>query len=147
MLIRGPTPRILWPSVIWVLVGAETLTLLWFHVWFVPVERSLSGYVWQCAVPSGAGSRGPGVVAALTIVNVLAGVGLWVAFRSARRHEGRLAKATGASCLAGAVLLALVVWWAGRLEERCRPLEVRAVYELGADGEYEDRQLPADPSD
>ena len=87
------------------------------------------------------------MVAALTVVNVLAVVGLWVAFRSARRHEGRLAKATGASCLAGAVLLALVVWWAGRLEERCRPLEVRAVYELGADGEYEDRQLPADPSD
>ena len=118
------TPRVLWPAAVWALIGTEILLLLWFHVFFVPVERSLHGYLWQCTVLSGAGSPAPGVVLVLTIVNVVAVIGLWVAFRSARRHEGRLARATGILCLGGALLLALIVWRAGKLEDRCQPLEL-----------------------
>ena len=125
----------------WVLVGIETLVILWFHVTFVLVERSLDGYLWQCATLFGSSGLDVGVVPAMLVVNVLAALGLWVAFRSARRFDGPLAKATLASTLLGAVVLATIGWWGVKTQERCRPLEISAVYELGADGEYEVREL------
>ena len=140
-LIR--TPPILWPTLVWVLIGTETLAILWFHVSFVPVELSLDGYLWECATLFGSSGQFIGVVPAMQMVNILAALALWIAFRSARRFDRSLVRATLAASLLGAFVLASIGWWGVRTQDRCRPLEIRAVHELGASGEYNVRELPA----
>lgn len=129
-------PRVLWPSLIWVLIGAEALVILWFHESFVPAQVSLEGYLWQCESLFRSSHQQLGIVPTIWIVNIVAVVALWVAFRSARRFDGPLAKATMAASVLGAVVLSSIVCWGSAIRDRCRPLEIRAVYELEENGDY-----------
>lgn len=91
---RTVDPRALWPTLVWVLIGIETLAMLWFHTAFVPVDRSLDGYLWQCGVLYGYQGEDIGVIAALSIVNLIVVIGLWVAYRSSRRLGTLAARAS-----------------------------------------------------
>jgi hypothetical protein len=133
-------PRALWPTLVWVLIGVETLVILWFHVSFVPVDRSLDGYLWQCAVLFGTPGEHLGFVMVASIVNALVVIGLWIVHRSSRHLGGPAARATLLSAILGTLVLAAIGWWGVKARDRCRPLQVKSVLEMGADGEYAARE-------
>ena len=113
----------------WTLLAAESLLSVWLWLTYRDVHSSYEVYLDQRDLLLGVRGEHSGIIQNLIWVNIALTFALWLEHRSLRRRKAQHALATTLAGLAGALLLATIVWSTFRLAAQYPALEVREVIE------------------
>jgi hypothetical protein len=110
--------------------------VIWAGASYIPPGVLVEAHFWNRQILFGTEGDQLGVIRLMLLVNALVVLGLWIAYRAARRHPRRFFVPMASTALVGAVLLAAIAWSGLLLARLYPPLNVARVFESDATGQY-----------